>query len=294
LNALIHHCEFVGKKVQIIVSACARTSCDTILQLQELFGKHAFAKYVAGKTPNNGTLCQGKELRDRCDGNHCRGGEIFTWLRSHPEVDNYVAIDDCTPHFQENDIAHVNVGSVLTMQHLPTLQKILKLPPIAPILHPQYLQETSRPEEELEDLPLSGSPLVILLAESLRTKASPLLDELKRCCKKRRVFSIVPLITHKMAWSNNHTVKTHTPYHPPYPWIQHPIWAPEEITIEEWIRHHPEIDDVSIIANEAPRALQSRCISEKTLDEDKFIKHSSFAQPVSATALKILGVPNKS
>jgi hypothetical protein len=284
LNTLIHHCEFLGKKVQIIVSAAARTSCDTIGQLQELFGKHAFAKYVSGKTPNNATVCR----EDRCSPGLCRGGEIYTYLTSHPEVDNYIAIDDCTTHFEKNGIIHVDVGRVLTISHLSTIQKILKLLPIAPILHPVHSKQIFKDEEEAQFIPHISSPLIIFLEAKLREKASPFLDDLKRGYKNRRVVTIMPLITTKMAWNNWHAVTSHIPDQSPFPWIQYPTWTPRELSIIDWMQRHHEIDDVIVIANEVPSELRRAQISEEMLDTDESINRPGFSQSLSSIARKIL------
>jgi len=105
LNYLITEIEKV-RNVWIVVSSSWRET-RTVEELQSTFFKiHDFSRYIVDKTPEKiprnelGTYCPSKS-HSEWHSLQCRAAEIQFWLNQHPEITNYVVLDDNNDHLLE-------------------------------------------------------------------------------------------------------------------------------------------------------------------------------------------------
>lgn len=91
------------KKVSIVISSAWREG-RTVEELRKtFFGIHNFSKYIIDKTPKK---ISKEKINDYCSKgwhySHCRAAEIQYWLKEHPEVVDYLILDDIDDHLSSH------------------------------------------------------------------------------------------------------------------------------------------------------------------------------------------------
>lgn len=106
LDHLINEIE-KSMQVWIVISSSWREN-RTVEELKTtIFGIHNFSKYIVDKTPEEipeneiSSYCS-KESHLKKYSSQCRASEIQYWLKQHPEVINFVVLDDRDNHLSEN------------------------------------------------------------------------------------------------------------------------------------------------------------------------------------------------
>lgn len=102
LNCLIREIEKV-RNVWIVVSSSWRENRSVEELRSTFFGIHEFSRYIVDKTPEEvsikelGTYCPSKSHSEEYS-SQCRAAEIQYWLNQHPEIINYIVLDDNDNH----------------------------------------------------------------------------------------------------------------------------------------------------------------------------------------------------
>lgn len=98
LNKIISGLEKM-RRVSIVMSSSWRLNRSVNELKNEILGIHHFAKYIVDKTPNR---VSSEETKKYCDGYYCRAAEIHAWLKQHPEVTDFLVIDDMDSELSTN------------------------------------------------------------------------------------------------------------------------------------------------------------------------------------------------
>lgn len=112
------------RAVRIVVSSNWRET-RSVEELQStFFGIHEFSRYIIDKTPEK--ISQ-EELKNHCPSKihhdkyspQCRAAEIHYWLSQHPEVTDYIVLDDNNDHLLkafEKRFVQTNYSTLLTKE----------------------------------------------------------------------------------------------------------------------------------------------------------------------------------
>ena len=102
LDNLIGEIEQIAD-VWVVISSSWRTGTSIEELSETFFGIHNFSKYIVDKTPEKMSeeeivsLCP-KKSHSKTYSSRCRAAEIQCWLEQHPEVLDYVILDDEDDH----------------------------------------------------------------------------------------------------------------------------------------------------------------------------------------------------
>lgn len=93
--------------VWVVISSSWREDRSVEELKTTFFGMHHFSKYIVDKTPEKvpkeeiGMLCCSAGHSEKYS-SQCRASEIRYWLTQHPEVRNFVVLDDYDHHLSDS------------------------------------------------------------------------------------------------------------------------------------------------------------------------------------------------
>lgn len=101
LNSLDHLINEIEKttKVWIVISSSWREGYSVEELRTTFFGIHNFSRCIVDKTPEE--VPKDERLCRDCSGN-CRGSQILSWLKQHPEIIDFAVLDDYDNHLSIN------------------------------------------------------------------------------------------------------------------------------------------------------------------------------------------------
>ncbi len=132
-NLNVYICQIEKTKVaSIVLSSAWRTKRD-IPEIKEVFSKHNFSKYIVSKTPDdlnptaNRLYCRDEvHTKSQYQFESCRATEIQYWLNQHPEIIQYVILDDNDNHLSQAFEDRLILTKYQTLFDEKTLQKALR------------------------------------------------------------------------------------------------------------------------------------------------------------------------
>jgi Swiss Army Knife RNA repair-like protein len=123
LDYLINEMEKVAQ-VAVVISASWRENRSVEELKTTFFGIHNFSKYIIDKTPETLSKEEGALNCPATQHNEeyslpCRAAEIQYWLKQHPEVTNFVVLDDIDHHLSDcfgDKFFQTNYKTLLTQE----------------------------------------------------------------------------------------------------------------------------------------------------------------------------------
>lgn len=136
LHNLINEVKKLGN-VHIVISSSWREG-QTVEELKEIFQEYEFSNYISDKTVEPMTLSHEATLNN-CEksGEHpldkihqCRASEIKHWLKEHPDILNFVILDDQVEHIGatfSNNFVKVDRKTLMTEEITKKALQILQV-----------------------------------------------------------------------------------------------------------------------------------------------------------------------